>query len=67
MQSKAMNPRQIDACPPDGTYAGTWSGYEVAFSADGLRYKADTQVGIRGMDVPCEVTVINGEITIQAN
>lgn len=42
---------------PDGEYDGIWGGYEVEFTVDGKKYKARTENGVRGMNIPCVVSV----------
>lgn len=57
--------RVLGADIPDGTYEGNWSGYEVRFEFDGKVCRATTIKGVRGLNVPCEITVQGGHITVQ--
>ncbi len=63
--SVVTNVKQIiHRYPPDGKYKGSWSGYEVKFEDnDGDTFEGRTENGLRGIDIPCEVTIENGVIT----
>lgn len=60
------------AKPADGTYEGLQGGYVCTFKApyasapDGhiWEFSVNTQTGVRGMNIPATVAVVNGEITI---
>jgi hypothetical protein len=43
--------------PPEGTYQGKWSGYVVRLEAPQGKYEITTGHGVRGIDIPCFVTV----------
>lgn len=58
--SKSVHVREI----PDGVYEGFWSGYVVRFRVGGDSYEARVDVGVRGLNVPCKVTITLGEILI---
>mgnify|MGYP007077531248 CR=1 FL=1 len=55
------------AQPNDGVYPGTWGGYVVRFTADGITYQAKSECGIRTMAAPCKVTVEQGEMIVEAD
>ena len=44
----------------DGQYNGYWSGYTVKFAG----YECSTKNGVRGINVPCVVTVKGDSITV---
>lgn len=50
---------------PNGSYSGVWGGYVVEFYIDGEKFEASTDVGVRGINIPCVVSINNGEITIK--
>jgi len=55
----------VEATPPDGLYSGSRSGYVSSFTAsDGIVYKAETHNGVRGINVPCNVLVVDGVASI---
>ncbi len=49
---------------PDGSYGGIKGGYEVKFRVRDRSFKAKTTLGVRGMNIPCVVTVQDGEIVV---
>lgn len=49
---------------PNGTYNGTWGGYEVTVKIDGVIYRMKTEYGIRTPCASCVVVVENGVITV---
>ena len=59
METTAIN--KIDI--PDGTYQGLWSGYDVVIEGLG-DIKIKTSDGIKGINVPCTITVKNREARI---
>ena len=71
MESKVYHIRQIrqildDSPIPDGKCSGLWSGYTVKFCVGNRKFEAQTHVGVRGMNIGCDVIVSeNGNITIQ--
>lgn len=46
---------------PDGVYAAKWSGYEIRFIVNGITKKEKTTMGVRGMNIPMVVVVIDGK------
>lgn len=52
------------AAVPDGTYHGTWSGYEVLTDIHGVMVPLITDVGIRSPQTACLVTASGGQITV---
>jgi hypothetical protein len=44
---------------PFGEYLGLWGGYVVTFVIGNKKYEAQTEDGVRGMNIPC--TVISDE------
>lgn len=60
------SPRTI----PNGVYSGFWSGYHVEFAVEGLEYEGRSEHGVKGIQVPCQVTVTataeGSDITVEA-
>lgn len=51
--------------PPDGTYHGAWTGYDVMFEAGGIMRNAKmSETGVRGTR-KCIVTVVGGLIRVR--
>lgn len=50
---------------PNGSYPGIWSGYEVDVTIGNQVFKVKTAYGIRGINIPCTVTVENGVVTVE--
>lgn len=50
---------------PDGQYNGFQSGYSVTFVADGKRYEAKSDEGLRGLKIPRVVVVENGNVFVR--
>jgi adenine specific DNA methylase Mod len=49
----------------DGEYAGAWSGYNVKVRlSKTLIYNLETDVGVRGLNIPCKVTIKDGKATV---
>lgn len=38
---------------------GLWGGYEIEFMFDGIKYKAFTKNGVRGINVPISVNKVD--------
>lgn len=52
--------------PKDGTYKGSISGYEVTFvDTYSIEYAFHVDEGVRGIFIPVEVTILNGEFFIK--
>jgi len=68
MINEILNVRPVNAAGsvPDGRYDGTWTGYLVRFAVDGVAYEGESDEGIRGMNVPCTVTVLAGVFSVTA-
>jgi hypothetical protein len=70
MKTDATMLRRTDAVAcdtaPDGTYSGLWSGCHVGFSVGGVWYECQTRDGVRGIRIPCVVTIAGGRITVSA-
>jgi hypothetical protein len=66
METPATMLRGFIGDAPNGAHSGFWSGYHVAFSVDGFWYELHTRDGVRGVRVPCTVTVDDGRITVSA-
>jgi hypothetical protein len=49
---------------PNGTYSGLWSGYSVTLKHNGETYELETEVGVKGINCRCTVTVENGEVRV---
>ena len=51
---------------PNGRYKGLWSGRKVvAQMADGSAREFFTKDGVKGFNIPCKVTSIDGDITVE--
>lgn len=57
---QTLSPSQL----PEGVYLGTWSGYTIEVAIGGVLHRLDTSTGVRGLNVPCEVTVSGGHIGV---
>lgn len=49
---------------PKGEYPGTWGGYIVLFRVGDKQYRGHTDVGVRGINIPCIVSVNGHETTV---
>jgi hypothetical protein len=49
---------------PEGDYCGKWSGYVVDVCIHEVEYKIETTNGVRGLCVPCIVSVRGGEVNV---
>lgn len=50
-----------------GEFKGKWSGYEVVFSSGVVQYRLRTAEGVRGLNIPCVVSVTSeGGISVEA-
>lgn len=49
----------------DGVYDGLWGGHVVVVVHEGTTYHVHTHDGVRGMNIPCKVTVLNGVATVE--
>ena len=58
---------KIESEIPDGIYSGLWSGYIVEFEYNGDKYEAEVDRGVRGLNIPCTISVNDGEITVNSN
>lgn len=52
---------------PDGEYGGVWSAYSVEVVHDSRRHHFRTADGVRGINVPCRVTVVEGKATVEVD
>ena len=59
---KLTDVRRIESADghKDGRYEGVWSGYVVRWTTRCGNYEAKSEIGVRGYNVPCVVTVKNG-------
>lgn len=64
MKTKATNVRLALRELPQGVFKGFWSGYVVRFETEGEVYNCDTEHGVRGINVPCTVTIEGEEVYI---
>ena len=62
---KSINPPVDKLGIPDGEYVGTWSGYQIEFTAGGIAYTAATEDGVRGFGIPVIVAVNGGRVTFK--
>lgn len=44
---------------PDGEYFGFQTAYYVKVQFNDIIYKFEVDVGLRGFDIPCAITVVN--------
>lgn len=51
---------------PDGEYAGEWSGYVVDCLINDGHCRFTTEDRVRGVFVPCIITVKGGEASVRA-
>lgn len=51
---------------PDGVYNGLWTGVQVRFTVGQIEITASTSIGVRGINVPCLVVVLDGNATVEA-
>lgn len=63
-QLRRVEKLEMDAIP-NGPYKGTWGGYVVHFTANGIQYEAQTKDGIRTPGTACVVQVKDGTITVE--
>jgi hypothetical protein len=50
--------------PPDGEYDGVMGGYNVSFQHAGHEYRLHTETGVRGMNIPCIVKIVDQHIKL---
>lgn len=50
---------------PDGEYEGTWGGYVINATVNGMSVRFKTKWGIRGVNIPCVVIVNNGSVIVE--
>lgn len=48
---------------PDGNYSGLWSGYTIELRHSSGMYRLETEEGIRGINIPVTVSVVDGVAT----
>ena len=48
----------------DGTYPGIQGGYIVTFKIGEHSYELETDIGVKGINIPCTVHIDKGDITI---
>lgn len=46
----------------DGQYQGKWGGYKITFEYGNKEVTVDTEIGVRGMNVPCTFRVVDGKL-----
>ena len=56
-QGRVSNIYQRATNLPIGEYDGYWSGGMVEFAIDTTVYRADVDIALRGVNIPCVVTV----------
>ncbi len=57
---------QVEKEPPCGVYKGMWNGYYISFDIHGETWTAKTEDGLRGINVPCTVIVLeDGSIEVE--
>jgi len=62
--SKILKVNQL----PEGIYEALWGGYNVHFNlSNGFRVDLEMSEGLRGMNIPCTVTVKNGVVNVELN
>ena len=50
----------------DGVFDGLWSGYTVEWEMPAGTYKGKASRGVRGMNIPCTVTIKNARVSVEA-
>ena len=46
-----------------GKFNALWGGYEVCYNSGRIKYKFDTKLGVRGMNIPVILTVSDDKYT----
>ena len=46
---------------PDGKYDGVWGGWQVCIDYTSICF--ETSIGVRGFNIPVEITIVNGYAT----
>ena len=59
--AKIIHPSDL----PDGTYSGKLSGYNVEVVIGEDVYNISVMEGIRGINIPCKVTIENDIVSIE--
>lgn len=49
----------------EGTYKGTWSGYTVKLTYNGVLVEFTTEIGVRGINVPATIVVKDNQIYVE--
>lgn len=49
---------------PNGNYYGLASGFTIDVIHKDDKYQIDTDTGVKGMNVPCNVSVKDGVVTV---
>lgn len=57
--------RQVESQPPDGQFDGQWSGYVITFKTPMGVFRGLADIGVRGIDVACIVTVKSGKTSVR--
>jgi hypothetical protein len=66
MKIKAIREkRPVVTTLPDGTYLGTWGGYNIDIEYNGKTYEMETEEGVRGIGFRVVVTIKDGEATFE--
>jgi len=52
---------------PAGIYHGTWSGYEVHFEFNGIDYWFQTELGVRGINIPVKIDLRRDKIVVSTH
>lgn len=50
---------------PPGQYPGTWGGCLVEFATTTGTFEVETSTAVRGLGVPCIVTIQGGRLTVE--
>lgn len=50
---------------PDGNYRGYWTASEVQLNHDGEQWFIKTSILVKGVNVPVDINVKNGDIIIE--
>jgi len=68
MKATATSVQKIEETViPDGVYSAFWGGYTVLLEIGCNAYIIKVDTGIRTVNCPCTVTVLDGVVTVESN
>ena len=51
--------------PENGFYHGLWGGHKIEFYAKDGKLEIETEIGVKGINVPVDITVSDNKITFE--